>query len=1310
MLSLSLAAGWVLLPRFGENVVYLVFPVALLIAVLWGTLPGVLTGAAGQLAADFLFVDPTLHLHFTPGTFLRFMVVVGSALVLGWVSDRLRAYEPASKRNISNAQPTSLATLAPNETVQAVGTRDVEQLQTSEARFRRLFQDSPILLQITAADGRILAVNSAWKELWGISDEIAKREALGGAFNLFEDPHLPALGILDQVRNVFRGGVASAYSPVFYDPAKLGKLGRARWVKYWLYPIKHPDGSIKEAVLMLDDVTEQQQAEITLRLLADASELLSSSLQVPVTLERVSRLALKYFGGSCVIHRMSSEGKLEEAVIEPAGSAVLTACLRELFRVSSADTFGPAHVLRTGRPEFIRRVDDPGDAAPGLLELLRAGRAKSYACVPMLERDRVWGTMTCVTAERHYAEEELSMADHLARRAGLALDNANLFDTAQEAIRLRDEFLSIASHELKTPLSSLRLQLEMLQRTTPASVGKTMSPALTTTSLEMAVRQVERLTKLVSELMDVSRISSGKLHLEIEEIDLVAVAGEVIGRFEEDAAKAGCEVILKADEPVPGKWDQFRIEQVVTNLLTNALKFGAGKPVELVVTRRGQLARLSVRDQGIGINSEEAKRLFQRFERTKTARRYGGFGLGLYIVRQILDAHGGTIRVESQPGLGATFTIELPLEPPLSRKEEERWQGRPSRELTEFSAVGDRLQASKMASDPTNRDGSGSGQRIQIRPGTLASPEAAWAILDAAPAEAAVSQDIAERMRASVELRASEARFRRVFEDSPIALQIISTDGRTLAVNRAWQELWQISNEEVEQRLRNAAYNVFEDPHLRSKGVLVHVRNAIQGEASVIPATLYDSAEKGKPGRKRWVKTFIYPIRHADGSVREVVLMHDNVTEQQRAHTILRLIAETSELHATSLQGATTLDRVSTLALRYFSDCCAIHEVSSNRTLSEAVVTSAHDPGLVDSLRALFRASAADTFGPAHVVLTGLPEYILRVDKPGDAAPRLVELLRAKNAKSYGCVPIFVSGRVWGTMTYIATERNDTDEETALAEQLARRAGPALENARLFDAAQIAIEQRDEFLSAASHELRTPLSSLSLQVEMLLRAARGKWRTPVSPATMASSLELATRQVDRLSRLVSELMDVSRISAGKLHLEMEEVDLAAVTRDVVRRFATEAAKARCELVLVANEPVSGRWDRFRMDQVVTNLLTNALKFGAGRPVELKVTREGDLARLAVRDLGIGIGAEDAKRLFQRFERATAARRFGGLGLGLYIVRQILDAHGGTIRVDSRLDSGATFTVELPLEPSPPSHVEGPPRQLSEGRGNSQEAV
>jgi len=229
--------------------------------------------------------------------------------------------------------------------------------------------------------------------------------------------------------------------------------------------------------------------------------------------------------------------------------------------------------------------------------------------------------------------------------------------------------------------------------------------------------------------------------------------------------------------------------------------------------------------------------------------------------------------------------------------------------------------------------------------------------------------------------------------------------------------------------------------------------------------------------------------------------------------------------------------------------------------------------------------------------------------------------------------------------------------------------------------AQQAIRVRDDFLSIASHELKTPLTSLKLQVQGLLMMPPESLSHD-DAARFKQTLDVVDRQIVRLDKLIGNLLDVSRIAAGRLVLDPAETDLSSLVHEVTRQFEPQLQRCKCSLESRIEGSVTGFWDAPRIDQVVTNLLANAIKYGGGKPIELSVDSTPERARLVVRDHGIGISAEDQKRIFGRFERA-ASLSYGGLGLGLFISSQIVRAHGGTIRVESTLAVGSTFTVELP---------------------------
>ncbi|MBF5042371.1 PAS domain-containing sensor histidine kinase [Aggregicoccus sp. 17bor-14] len=236
--------------------------------------------------------------------------------------------------------------------------------------------------------------------------------------------------------------------------------------------------------------------------------------------------------------------------------------------------------------------------------------------------------------------------------------------TLREAVRARDEFLSVASHELKTPLTPIQLKLSGLLLALHRNPGESPPAARLERDLEMANRQVRKLSDLIEELLDVSRINSGPLRLDPAPMELGALAREVVARYAPQASALGSSVELHCEGPVQGTWDRRRLEQVVTNLLSNAIKYGAGQPIRVEVAQEGTQAVLRVADRGIGILPEHLPRIFDRFVRGVSERNFGGLGLGLFIAHQITEVHGGTIEVQSAPNEGSTFTMRLPPRPP----------------------------------------------------------------------------------------------------------------------------------------------------------------------------------------------------------------------------------------------------------------------------------------------------------------------------------------------------------------------------------------------------------------------------------------------------------------------------------------------------------------------------------------------------------------------------------------------------------------------------------------------------------------------
>jgi predicted ATPase/signal transduction histidine kinase len=408
---------------------------------------------------------------------------------------------------------------------------------------------------------------------------------------------------------------------------------------------------------LTQQIEERKRAEAAVRFLADAGAALSESLDYQATLNELARLAVPSLADWCVVDVVDGDRirRVAWSHVDPAAAAQLGAPGDEGVGTDLRRQI--AQVLSTRSPLLYDETAPSGPATEGGAALA----ATSSMILPLVARGRSVGAMCLVSSSPHrrFSATDLSLAQELARRAAVAIDNARLYHEAQEAVRLRDEFLSIASHELNTPIASLWLVVQGIEEAPTAP-----PPAALSRSIQVISRQTRRLKTLIGDLLDLAHIHTGQLRLRCDDVDLAAVVRDTIDRFSEDLIRARCTVALDAEAGVIGLWDRSRMEQVITNLLANAIKFGPGKPVEITVRARGNAAQLVVSDHGIGIAAESLPLIFGRFERAVSSANYGGLGLGLYIVQEIVQAHGGQVRVESQLGAGCTFMVELPRRDP----------------------------------------------------------------------------------------------------------------------------------------------------------------------------------------------------------------------------------------------------------------------------------------------------------------------------------------------------------------------------------------------------------------------------------------------------------------------------------------------------------------------------------------------------------------------------------------------------------------------------------------------------------------------
>jgi signal transduction histidine kinase len=229
------------------------------------------------------------------------------------------------------------------------------------------------------------------------------------------------------------------------------------------------------------------------------------------------------------------------------------------------------------------------------------------------------------------------------------------------------------------------------------------------------------------------------------------------------------------------------------------------------------------------------------------------------------------------------------------------------------------------------------------------------------------------------------------------------------------------------------------------------------------------------------------------------------------------------------------------------------------------------------------------------------------------------------------------------------------------------------------------LQSRDEFISIASHELKTPLSPLNLNLQAVADLIESGRINEIPRARLERLLQSSLSQVERMGRLVNDLLDASRMVEGRFPIERDWMNLSEVVCGLAHSYETEFKRHNMQLRTECEPEVLGRWDKTRLEQVVINLLSNALKYGNGKPVDVRVFSDGDEGCIIVQDRGLGIAPEDQPRIFNRFERASSTRHFGGLGLGLYIANRIVDLHHGRVTVESSLHEGSTFTVHLPKD-------------------------
>lgn len=527
-------------------------------------------------------------------------------------------------------------------------------------------------ITVVDREGRIIYANDAGARMCGFDsvEEVLKtpREQFSEHFQLFKEDGGPFPWEELPSRRIFKG---ERNPPEVTLQTYSKKSDERVWTVLKSAPVFDESGELKFVVTISKDVTQAKRVEDAMKFLDEASRVLGSSLDYENVLQKLTELAVSKIADWCTIDVAEKDGQTPRrvAVAHPNPErGVLAEEWRTHYPTDWNAPTGAAAVFRSGKA--LLAADIPDAALVNLardkrhLEMMRGLGIKSVMMVPLISRSKTLGVMTLVSAEsgKRYRAHDLAFAEELARRAAVAIDNALLYKQAKLAIAARDEFMSIASHELKTPITSLSLQLQMARLGFQPDKPSPPSPEKIAKIFEIADRQVERLTGLIEDLLDASRIQTGKFSFSFENGDLTTLVTEMVSRFAPVFLKAGCKVETEIQEGITGFFDYGRIQQVMDNLLSNVAKYAPGVSVKILLkTWRGQ-AQIIVQDEGPGIPLERQPLVFERFERATSARNVSGMGLGLFIVKEIAKGHRGKVTLESGgKWKGSKFTVAFPL-------------------------------------------------------------------------------------------------------------------------------------------------------------------------------------------------------------------------------------------------------------------------------------------------------------------------------------------------------------------------------------------------------------------------------------------------------------------------------------------------------------------------------------------------------------------------------------------------------------------------------------------------------------------------
>ncbi|MGE0159514.1 MAG: ATP-binding protein [Gemmatimonadales bacterium] len=865
--------------------------------------------------------------------------------------------------------------------------------------------------------------------------------------------------------------------------------------------------------------------------------------------------------------------------------------------------------------------------------------------VPSNQAGRAAGLMVVGISARLALDDYYLDFIELARnQIATAIANARAYEEERkraealaEIDRAKTAFFSNVSHEFRTPLTLMLGPTEDLLAGTQGVVSSEQRA-----QLELIRRNELRLQRLVNALLEFSRIEAGRVQASYEPVDIAALTRDLAGSFRSAVERAGLRFNVTC-EPVhePTYVDSRMWEQIVLNLLSNAFKFTFEGQIDVSLSPVEKGVQLRVADTGVGVRAEELPRLFERFHRVEgtRARTHEGSGIGLALVQELVRLHGGSIQAESAYGEGTSFTVTIPTG--RAHLPEDRLRAAGSAEGAGLGAVTFVEEALRWLpdDDPNGETGDHVATSPAARSMVLPSANGGRSGASTGPRAHVLVVDDNADMRSYL---------RRILErhwtvetaaDGAAALESARLRRPDLVLTDIMMPV--LDGFGLLRRLRADE---------RTASIPIIMLSARAGEEARV-----DGLEAG--AEDYLVKPF--SARELVARVRTHLELAGFRDEVRRQEEQLRSLFEQAPIPIGVVRGA---DFLLELVNPPFARLLGGGEMIGRPLTDFALEPTSSSFDYAVMLRSVASSGVPYAAEGVH----------MRLDANGDGDPE-------DHWVDFVCVPIRSTRGEDDRLMMVITDATDKVVSRR------RTAEADLERIRADADRHHAMSLRDEFLTVASHELRTPLTTIGLQADGLKSLLERATPGDQTAERCLPKIERLRVQADRLGALIEGMFDVFSIGRDGLQLTPEQVDLAEVARAVVGRARNTSKQAPASIHLRTERSV-GIWDRHRLEQIVVHLVSNATKFGSGRPIDVTVDGSRELARLEVKDRGIGIALEDQERIFGRFVRAASATEYAGFGLGLWIVRELVEAMGGDVRVESRVGAGATFVVELPRQP------------------------